>query len=108
MKLRKFSPHKIGLLQAIGVTLYCFLIAGFFSLMENFAPKQDNAITIVMILLLLVISAGVTGFLIFGYPAFLFINKDIKRALQILAYTFLYSVLIFFLVLFLFFCKSYF
>jgi hypothetical protein len=106
MKINKLSSHKIGLFQAVCVLFYCFLVAGFVMLMETFAPKQDNAIGMVAVLMLLVISAGVTGFLVFGYAAYSAINKNIKRAIQVLGYTFLYLVLFFFLVLFFLFCKS--
>lgn len=47
-----------------------------------------------LILVLLVFSAAVTGSIVFGYPAYLALNKRIKEALSILAFTLLYCLII--------------
>jgi len=96
MKLKKLSPNTIGLLQSIAVAIYCSLVAGFFQVMDKFGPKVKipEISMILLILFLLVFSAAVSGLLVFGYPAYLMLHKDAKRALQILGCTFLYSLLI--------------
>ncbi len=100
MKLNKIKPCTIGFLQALGVGVYCLLISLLFRLMESMGIEPMGISGTIMILLLLVFSAGITGTLVFGYFAFLMINKEIKRALNILGFTFLYCIIIMGIVLF--------
>ena len=102
MKLKKLSTNNVGLFQAVAVLIYCSKIAILFKLMEKFfpEPKSPEIYRITLMLFLLVFSAAISGLLIFGYPAYLMLHKDTKRALQILAYTFLYSLLILIIVMF--------
>lgn len=92
--MKKYNPSIIGLMQAIGVVAYCILIASFFGFFErNFSGPQGIWAPAIM-LILLVFSAAVTGSIVFGYPAYLFFKeKEIKSALQILAYTLIYCLL---------------
>ena len=85
------DPSLVGLSQAIGVTLYSALIGGFFYFMEQ-VSAGPGFLGIVLMLLLLVFSAAVTGSMVFGYPAYLALNKKIKEALKVLSYTLLYSL----------------
>lgn len=89
----------IGLLQALGVFSYCGLIGIFFISMEKFGSKQPDFLMIAFMLFLFVISAAVTGSLVFGYPVYLLINKKIKEALQVLVYTLLSAIIIFLAIL---------
>lgn len=93
MNLKKLSPATIGLLQALAVTLYCTLVSSFFRLMNDL-PRTPGVFHVTLVLFLLVFSAAVCGLVVFGYPAFLMINKHTKRAVAILAYTFLFSMAI--------------
>jgi hypothetical protein len=100
MNLKKLTPNSIGLLQAIGVIIYCSIIAGFFYLMEKISPEPPMMMTgVALMLFLFVFSAAVTGLLVFGYPAYLAINKNVKEALRVLGFTFLYSLLIIIIIL---------
>ncbi len=85
------NPSLIGFLQALGVTLYSVLIGCFFYFMSEISARP-GLLGVVLMLLLLVFSAAVTGSIVFGYPAFLALNKNIREALKILAYTLLYSL----------------
>ena len=88
--MKKLNLSTIGLLQALAVILYCGLVAGFFwSCNKFFVAVQGFEITALM-LAILVFSAAMTGSLVFGYPAYLVINKKVKEALTLLAYTLLY------------------
>ena len=90
----KYNPSLIGLLQAVGVLIYCGLIAVFFFSMSK-TTSQPEFIGFFLILALFVFSAAITGSLVFGYPVYLALVKNrIKEALTILAYTFLYSLII--------------
>jgi len=90
--MKKIKPEIVGLLQSLGVLLYCALLAGFFLAMERVMPKGPNILGWILILFLLVLSAAVTGLLVFGYPVYLALNKKVKEALKVLGYTFLYCL----------------
>lgn len=89
----------IGLLQALGVVAYTSLISSFFWYMgENFPQAEPNFLFMVLMLTLLVFSAAVTGSIIFGYPAYLVLNKRVKEGLAIFGYTLFFSSMIIVLV----------
>ena len=101
--MKKIKPEIMGLLQSLGVLLYCVLLSGFFRLMEGVMPRQPGILTWVLMLFLLVFSAAITGLLVFGYPVYLALNKKVKEALKVLGYTFLYCLgIILIVVLFVF------
>ena len=91
---KKYSPSAIGLLQAAGVLVYCGLIAALFYFLAK-TSSPPNFFGIFVMLALLVLSAAITGSLVFGYPAYLTLIKHRpKEALTILSYTLLYSLII--------------
>lgn len=91
--LEKQKPLTIGFLQALFVTLYCGIIA--FTIFHLPKDTPDPGFLGFFVgLLVLVCSAAITGSLVLGYPAYLaFINKDVKRALTILAYTLTFALI---------------
>lgn len=95
MNLNQMSAARVGFLQAVGVAIYCSLVSLFFWSMGNNLDEPPQILGMAMMLLLLVFSAAVCGILVFGYPSYLMTQQNIKRALQILAYTMIFSVLIF-------------
>lgn len=97
---KNLSESKIGLLQALGAAVYCFLIANVFKLMENVMSKSPDLIGVSFILFLLVFSVAVVGSLIFGYAIYLLFQKETKNALNVLGYTLLYGLAIIIIVLF--------
>jgi len=92
--LENKSASTIGLLQALGITIYCGLISIFFNFMTKTTAKPE-IFGFFLILNLLVFSAAVTGSIVFGFPAYLAVVKNkIKEALTILAFTALYALAI--------------
>jgi len=85
------NPALVGLLQALGVAIYSALIGGFFYFMEVVSAKP-GFLGIVLMLIIFVFSAAITGSIVFGYSAYLALNGKIKAALEILAYTLLYCL----------------
>lgn len=81
------KPWFIGLAQALGVVIYCILVSGVFQLMQKVDVQPPQFLVATFMLLLLVFSVAVVGSLIFGYFAYLLINKQIKPALQVLLST---------------------
>ena len=91
MKLKKINPILIGLFQAVLVFVYVTLISQFVTSISDVGGPADNELVIGMfMLLLLVFSAGITGILVFGYFAYLLIDKEVKRALTVIGFTFLF------------------
>jgi len=87
----KTTPSLIGFLEALGVSIYCALIAGLFTLLEKFIAGPGY-LGVALMLILLVFSAAVCGFLIFGYPVYLILNKQTKKALFILGFCALWFI----------------
>lgn len=93
-------PALIGLFQALGIAVYCGLIAGFFQIAEKFFNgKQISMIAPLLMLTLLVFSASICGLIVFGYPIYLAMSKDVKRALKVLMYTLLFVLIIIFVII---------
>jgi len=88
--MKKINPSTIGLLQALGVALYCALVAGVLHLFGKVFFNPPGFLGSILILVLLVFSAGITGSIVFGYSTYLALHKKIKEALSILAFTALY------------------
>ncbi len=86
------SPALIGLGQALAIVIYCSLIGGFFHLGNKIFPQESDFWVSILILLLLVFSAAVSGVIVFGYPAYLVLKGKIREALSVFAYTLLYCL----------------
>ena len=82
------SLLKRALINALGTAVYIMLIASFmFFLQSSFSDQEDTILTVVSALLLFVCSATITGFLVFGKPAMLYVDGKKKEALTLLGYT---------------------
>lgn len=92
------SPALVGLLQAAGVAIYCAAVGAFMFYMER-GNVEPGYFGVLLILVLLVFSAAVTGSLIFALPVYLAMNQKIKQSLSILAYTLLFSFVIILLIM---------
>ena len=77
-----------ALVSALGTLIYISLVA---CLMINgqwlFGPQMGTILGPIMLLLLFVFSATVTGLLVLGRPAYLFLTGDRKTAISLLLYT---------------------
>lgn len=92
--MKKINTSKIGFFQALGVVFYCAFIAGLINLFGKAFPAPTGFFGSVFMLVLLVFSAAFTGSIVFGYPAYLFLNnKQAKEALYILGFTLLYTAI---------------
>jgi len=75
------------------VVIYCALVVAIINLFGQIFFAPPGFFGSVLILVLLVFSAAVSGSIVFGYPAYLFLkNKQAKEALSILGFTLLYAV----------------
>ncbi|MFA5644556.1 MAG: hypothetical protein WC928_03465 [Patescibacteria group bacterium] len=79
---------KRGLLNALGVLAYIFLLSIFMNQANTWFGKQDHdIITPVAVLLLFLFSALVTGGLVLGQPIILYLDGQKKESLKLLWYT---------------------
>ncbi len=76
-----------GFLNAFGVFIYVSVIGWFISNGEAIFGPEESAFVPVFMLLLLVISAAVTGLLVFGRPALWYMNDRKKEAIDLLFVT---------------------
>lgn len=99
---------KTAFLNALATTVYIIAVGGFMYYGSIVKLGRANTFLIPMTLLLLfVFSAALTGFLIFGKPAELYVDGKKKEALSLLFYTLgIFSIITFiFLVLIIFFTR---
>lgn len=87
--MKKLTPSTVGFFEALGVAVYCALIVGIITGFEKTGAPPGFFGPLLM-LVLLVFSAAVTGSLVFGYPAYLALHKKFKEAISVLAYAVLY------------------
>ncbi len=78
---------KRALINSFATALYVVAIGMFMSHAEQFFGKQDKPWTPVVVLMLLVASAAITGSLLFGLPAMWYVDGKKKQALQLLSIT---------------------
>lgn len=93
------KPWFIGLMQALGVVIYCILVSGVFQIMQKIDAQPPALLVVAFMLLFLVFSVAVSGSLVFGYFAYLLMNKQIKPALQVLFSTLGFCLLFVILIL---------
>lgn len=96
------SLVKRAMVNAVGTAVYILLVASFMFFLESrFADEPDTLLAPVSALLLFVCSAAITGFLVVGKPAMLYVDGRKKESLLLLGYT-LGMLIIFTLVAFTF------
>lgn len=99
-KLNENEILKWGILGGAAESLYIFLVALFFDILENFfiqAPSGPiNFFT--FFLLFFVVSAVISVIIIFGRPGYLFFNKKLKEGMLTLVTTLITLLVIFLLV----------
>ena len=77
-----------AIINSVGTTAYIILVASFmFFLQSSFSDQKDTIIAPISALLLFVCSAAITGFLVFGKPAMLYVDGKKREAVSLLGYT---------------------
>lgn len=90
---------KLGFLGGLIEAFYCFLVALFMFNANTIIPNMNGALGVSLMLILLVISAGISGILVVGLPAILVVQKRYKEAVKVLA-TALTTLFVIFLIFF--------
>ena len=79
---------KLAILNSLGVLIYVFLVSLFMNNAEKiFGAKDNEFLAPVIFILLFVLSALTTGFLILGKPLMLYLDGAKKEAVKLLFYT---------------------
>ena len=79
---------KTAFLDALGTTAYIVLVASFMYYgSHGFFGKNDSVILPITMLMLLVFSASLTGLLMFGKPAMMYLDGKKKEELALIGYT---------------------
>lgn len=86
---------KIAIIDSLGVYVYVLLVAVFMSQANSWFGVEDKFLTPVVVLMLFVISALVTGSLVLGRPVMLYLDGMKKEAVRLLIQTTVVMVLIF-------------
>ena len=82
-KINDSAIIKFGFLGGILEALYCGLVVFLMWAVESSQPNETMPMAaMLLVLLLFVLSAGISALLIFGYPAYLFLNKRYGEALM--------------------------
>lgn len=76
-----------ALINALSTAAYVTVIGIFMSNASHIFGKEDKFLTPVVVLMLLVLSATVTGSLMFGQPVMWYVDGKKKQALQLLGAT---------------------
>jgi len=90
--MKKSKLSLIGLIQAVGLAVYCSLAAGLVWYLGKSFEEPPGFTGVIFWLFLLTFSVAVCGSIVFGYSVNLAMNKNVKDALLLLVYTLLYCL----------------
>ncbi len=77
----------LSVLNSLGVLAYVSLVVTFMQNAEKMFGKEDNALTGVVVIMLFVLSAFITGSLVIGRPVMLYLDGKKAEAVRMLFYT---------------------
>ena len=99
-KINKSEIYKWGIGSGIAQLAYIILVVLVMMAMEEFMKENSASggpLAMVLVLILLVFSATISGLIVLGYPAYLFLQKNYRQAICTLV-TSLTTILLGFLV----------
>jgi len=82
--MKKINYCLQSFLNALGVFVYVLALAGLFSISGKMNIPEPNFLIPVFMLLLFIISASITGFLVLGKPILLYLDNLKKEAFALL------------------------
>jgi len=78
---------KTSFVNALGVAVYCSVVAYVMQNGEHLFGKMQNFWGPLSFLMLFVVSAAIVGSLVFGKPAMMYLGGEKKEAVRLLGYT---------------------
>jgi len=99
-KKKKFSLRFIAFVQALGLVVYCGLVALLFWRGEKWFGPANNFFMPAFLLVIFATSALICGLLVLGYPIILFwFKKEKTGALKLVVYTAAWLIFFIFLII---------
>jgi hypothetical protein len=96
-KQMRFSPKVVGLLQAAGLTFYIASFAALVQGAERWIRNPHPILGITLFLLAFVVSALISGSIVFAYPILLLFDGKKDEALRIVFWSAVWLILFFLL-----------
>jgi len=90
--MKKINLPLLGFIQAAGVLVYCGLVAVLINSLDSISLSLTPLIGGSIMLTLLVVSAAITGAIVFGYSIYLALKNNIKEAVYLFLFTILYLI----------------
>ena len=79
---------KRALMNSVGTAAYIILVVSLIWSLQAFSSEPSHAVIIpIAMLLLLVCSAAITGFLVFGKPVMLYVDGKKRDSIRLLSHT---------------------
>ncbi len=78
---------RLALINSVGTAAYIILVVSFIFSLQSLPESEETLFIPIAMLLLFVCSAAITGFLVFGKPAMLYIDGKKREAVSLLVYT---------------------
>jgi len=86
--MNKLSPLFIGLIQSVGLSLYCALVGTIFWRADTWFGNDSSILGPFAMLSLFVVSALICALIALGYPFIVFWDKkNTKQAIKLIIYT---------------------
>lgn len=97
--MKKLSNNVLSFLSALGVLAYVFLVVEFIANAEMIFSHPNEHLIPVFMLLLFIVSACITGYLVLGKPIFLYLEGKKKEAVSFLFTTVLWLLVFLFVII---------
>jgi len=85
--MAKSKIFKYAFLNGVATAVYIVLVALFLTFISGFFPEEDTVIAPIFMLMLFVVSAGITGSLVLGRPILWYIDGKKKESVILLSET---------------------
>lgn len=96
--MEKTNYIKKSLLLALATTVYIAIVSTLMIYLDQYISGQPGAVTIILFLLLLVISAAICATLIFAWPVYKMIKGEMREGFKILGITIGWLIVLFILI----------
>lgn len=82
-----------SLINALGTVIYVSLVSQLIINGNELFGQVQSSLSAIAFLLLFVVSAAITGYLVFGRPVLIYLNGEKKEAVKLLGFTVLWLLI---------------
>ena len=83
----KRSPIEIGVIAGVKQALYIYLVALFFQTVQGWDRQPSEVQGMILGLTLFVLSAAISGAIVFGFPLYFALQKEYAKAIKTVSAT---------------------